>query len=168
MSTASGTPGISSSPDNEVGARDIATRLRNVLRLNVGFSAVTGSLALVLGGRIADLLGLEPAWIVPALGAALLGFAGVVFWVAGARTSTLLDWSRVISVADFGWVVATAAVIAAGWLSTTGAIVMGLIGLVVFELGLAQLRGGKRLATALAAIDVGIDVSAAVEVIEFP
>ncbi|MCP3935696.1 MAG: hypothetical protein GY708_10030 [Actinomycetia bacterium] len=158
---------LSHEADEVLSARGMATRLRNVLRVNVGFSAVTGTLALVLGGQTADLLGLDPAWIVPALGAGLLGFAGVVFGVAGARTSTLLDWSRIISVADFGWVAATAAVIAAGWLSTTGAIVMGLIGLVVFELGLAQLRWRKRLATAMTATDVGIDVSPAVEVIEF-
>jgi len=154
-------------PETEVAARRAATRLRNALRMNTGFSLLIGLAALVAGGPIADVLGVEQVWLVRSLGAGLLGFAAFVLWVASARTTTLTPVSRLISFADFGWVAGTAALIAAGWLSTAGAIVIGLIAFVVLKLGINQLRRRTQLIADLRASDDGINELPAIEVIEF-
>lgn len=120
-------------------------RLRTVLRLNAGFSLATGLAGLVAGGPVADLLGVDQVWLVRLVGGGLVGFAAAVVAVASAGRPVLHRWSGAISAADFGWVVATVAVLTAGWLSTAGAVVMALIGLLVLDLGVGQLMARRRM-----------------------
>lgn len=112
--------------------------LRKVMMANTGFSVTTGLVGLILGGPTADTLGVDQVWLIRLLGAGLLGFAAIVFLVARSTQPVLQRWSREISMADIGWVIGTAVVIALGWLSTSGAVVMAIVGAAVLALGLAQ------------------------------
>ena len=129
-----------SAPSFPVTSSDRATHwLRIVLRLNAGFSLATGALALVAGGAVADLLGIEQVWLVRLVGAGLLGFAALVAAASRLRPVELRQQAALISIADLGWVAATIGVVAAGWLSTAGVVVMGLVAVLVLDLGVAQL-----------------------------
>ncbi|MEQ8717413.1 MAG: SRPBCC family protein [Acidimicrobiales bacterium] len=147
-------------PAAELRARQAATALRNRLRVNAAFSWATGTIALVLGGPLADLFDLDEVWLVRLLGGGLLAFGLGVFALSGARTTVLTTWSAGISLADFGWVVGTVVVLALGWLSTAGAVVMSVVGAVVGGLGSAQLAARRRLH------DAADDTTAALD--EFP
>ena len=112
--------------------------LRKVLLANTEFSIATGLAGLIFGVPVADALGVDQVWLIRLLGAGLLGFAGIVFLVSRSSPQVLQRWSREISVADIGWVIGTVVVVALGWLSTSGAIIMAVIGVLVLALGLAQ------------------------------
>lgn len=114
-------------------------RLRQALMFNAEFSAISGIAALVAGSPIANLLGIEQVWLIRLLGAGLLVFALSVFLVSRSDDKTLRAGSLEISLADLGWVIGTAVVIALGWLSTTGAIVMAAVAALVLGFGIAQL-----------------------------
>lgn len=151
----------------EVGARRTATRLRNLLRVNAVFSTVTGLVAVVAGGPVADLLGVDRVWVVRALGAGLVGFAVAVFFVSGVRTSLLRPASLVVSIGDLGWVAATLATFAFGWLSAAGVAVMAATGVVVLGLGLAQLRARAAAAHAVGVCEADLDEEPPVEIVTF-
>lgn len=148
MSLSTDSRPVPDSPAVLGGAHPAATRLRNVLRLNAGFSALTGVSALVATGPVSRLLGVDQAWAVRSLGAGLVAFAAVVLVVAAAPVTALARRGLTVSLADLGWVAATVVVIPLGWFSTRGAVVMGLLGLVVLDLAVAQLRARGRLVTA--------------------
>lgn len=150
----------------EIDARRAATKLRNLLRLNAEFSMITGAVGLIAAGPVAEFLGVDQVYLVRLLGAGLLGFAAAVFAVSGTRTSVLQRWSQIISINDVGWVAGTIVVIAFGWLSTTGAIVMGLIGLVVLELGISQMRARSRLIAAADETDADLNEFPPVEILQ--
>jgi len=114
--------------------------LRTVLRANAGFSTVTGLAGLILGGPIAEMFGVDQVWLIRLLGAGLLFFAAGVFMISRTDRPILDAWSAQVSIADLGWVAGTVLVVALGWLSTTGAVVMGVIAVAVLGLGLMQLR----------------------------
>lgn len=145
---------------SELRARQAATALRNRLRLNVLFSLATGMTGLAFAGPTADLFDLDDVWLLRLLGGALLGFAFGVLAISGSTTKTLTTWSAAISLADFGWVVGTIAVVALGWLPTAGAFVMSAVAAVVFALGVAQLAARRHL------ISAAEDTAAALD--EFP
>jgi hypothetical protein len=137
---------------------DPAARLRLVLRINAGFSALTGLIGLAAGGPVADFLGDDPSadflgvdqvWLVRLIGLGLLGFAVAVAGVARLDYQRLAAGSRIISFNDFGWVLGTVAVVALGWLSTGGAVAMGLIAVVVLEFGVSQLLARRSMLNAL-------------------
>jgi len=115
-------------------------KLRSVLVTNTALSVTTGLTGLLLGGPVADALGVDQVWLIRLLGAGLLGFAGVVFLVARSAQPVLQRWSRDISQADLGWVAGTIVAIALGWFSTSGALIMSTVALAVLVLGLAQYR----------------------------
>lgn len=120
-------------------------RLRTVLRLNAGFSLITGVVGLAAAGPVADLLGVDASWPIRLVGGGLVPFAALVAWIAAAPRPALHRWAGAVSAADLGWVAATLMVLAGGWLSTVGAVVLGVIGLVVLDLGLGQLAARRRL-----------------------
>jgi hypothetical protein len=125
--------------------------LRKALLANTGFSVVTGLIGLIFGGPVADALGVDQVWLIRLLSVGLLGFAGVVFLVANSSQPVLQRWSQEISLGDFGWVAGTIVVIALGWLSTSGAIIMAAVGLAVLGLGLAQFQFRRDMIAAAAA-----------------
>ncbi|MGH1492381.1 MAG: hypothetical protein ACRBK7_23835 [Acidimicrobiales bacterium] len=145
MSNQFGTADAAEATTPLMGVDRASARLRNLLRANSAFSTLSGAIGVVAAGPAADFLGVEQVWIIRLLGVGLLGFAGAVFAVSRTSTSTLARWSQVISLNDFAWVAGTVLVLLLGWLSTGGAITMGLIGLVVLELGLLQTKARRRL-----------------------
>jgi len=154
-------------PQSEIDARRAATRLRNLLRSNALFSTATGLSAVVAGGPVAKVLGVDHVWLVRVLGAGLVAFAGLVFVVSGVRTSLLRPASLGVSIGDLGWVAGTLAAFALGWLSTSGIVVMGATGVVVLGLGLAQLRARGTMARAISGSDGDFDEVPPVEVVTF-
>ncbi len=166
MVTSTEVRNVLAAPEAELAARRTATRLRNVLRLNAAFSTLSAAVALAAGGPVAELLGTDEVWLIRATGALLLGFAVVVLVVASLRTALLDRLALVVSIADLGWVVGTVGVIAAGWVSTGGAVVLGVVALLVGELGIAQLRSRRRLRRAAAKTAADLEESPPIEVIE--
>ena len=118
------------------------------LRANAAFSAVTGVVATIDAGQVADGLGIGQAWLVRAVGVGLLGFAMMLTVTARQSPAVLRRVTPVISVADFGWVLGTAVVIGFGWLSDGGSLVMALVAVVVLVLGVAQLRSARAMEAA--------------------
>lgn len=154
-------------PRSEVDARRAATRLRNLLRCNALFSMVTGLVAAVAGGPVAELSGLDQGWVVRVLGGSLVAFAGLVFVVSGVRTSLLRPASLVVSIGDLGWVAGTLVTFALRWLSTSGVAAMVATGVVVLGLGLAQLRARAAAARAIGASEADYDEVPPVEIVTF-
>lgn len=154
-------------PQSEVDVRRAATRLRNLLRSNAFFSTATGLVAVVAGGAVANVLGVDQVWVVRVLGGSLVAFAGLVFAVSGTRISLLRPASLAVSIGDLGWVAGTLAVFALGWLSTSGVVIMSATGFVVLGLGLSQLRARARVARAIARSDGDFDEIPPVEVVTF-
>jgi len=166
-STVDRTRSFVGAPRSEIDARRAATRLRNLLRCNALLSTATGLGAAVGGGPVAELLGVDQVWVVRVLGGGLVAFAGLVFVVSGMRTSLLRPASLIVSIGDLGWVVATLATIAVGWLSGSGVGVMGATGVVVLGLGLAQLRARAEVARAIAESGGDFDEFPPIEVVTF-
>ncbi len=152
-------------PDDLFEARLAATRLRNLLRLNGEFSAITGLAAALAGGPVARLLGTDEVWLVRSIGVGLLGFAIGLFLLAGERTDLVRRLAGPISVADLLWVAGTAGVLALGLVSGTGAVILVAVAAVVLALGLAQLLARHRLTATTALVGAGADETPPVEVV---
>ena len=125
-----------------------AVVLRRLLRANAVFSAVTGLVATIDAGQVADGLGIGQGWLVRAMGVGLLGFALMLTVAARQSPAMLRRVTPVISAADFGWVLGTAMVIGFGWLSDEGSLAMALVAVVVLVFGVAQLRSARAMETA--------------------
>lgn len=130
--------------DRNAPAQQSASQLRTIMRANAAFSTITGIVGLLAGGPVAEFLEVDQVWFIRLLGAGLLGFAGFTFTISRSGWSVLRTWSQIISFNDLGWVAGTILVIAMDWLSTKGAIVMGLIAIGVLDFGLLQLRARSR------------------------
>ena len=113
--------------------------LRHTLRVNALSSAATGLFGLLFAGTAGDLIGVEQDWLIRLVGGGLFLFAVSVFVLSRTEVKTMATGAGVISLNDFGWVAATAVVVALGWLSTQGALIMGLIAVAVFTFGAIQL-----------------------------
>ena len=124
-------------------------RLRTVLRLNAAFSTVTGVVALVAGGPVADLLGVDQVWLIRLLGAGLLAFAAAVVQIARSEPAALRQGAAAVSVGDLGWVLGTVVVVAVGWLSTAGVVVMAVIAVLVLDFGIGQYLARRQMGPAV-------------------
>lgn len=121
-----------------------ADRLRGVLTVNAATSTLGGAAALVAGGSVADLLGTGHVDRVRVAGAGLLLFGLVVLALARRPAATRARLAPAVSVADLAWVVATVVAVAVGWFSTRGDVVMGVVGLAVLDVALAQIWFARR------------------------
>jgi hypothetical protein len=144
--------------------RTAAQSLRNTLRLNAATSMSGGLVSAIAGGWTAKLLGTEYTGLVRLVGVGLMVFAADVAMVGGARISRLIRWAPVVCVADGLWVAATAGTIAAGWFSTSGAVLMAAVGVMVSGFGLKQLRTWLRLRRAADATLLHHDEAPPIEV----
>ncbi len=116
--------------------------LTNSLRANALFSAASGITLVGAHGHLADVFGV-PGWAVLGVGAALIPFAAVVWWVS---TSPRPRYVQLIIAADSIWVV-TAIVLIAGFpqtMTTIGLWALALVTLVVADLAVAQGIGLRR------------------------
>lgn len=128
----------------ELQARIAATKLRNLLRLNAAFSITSGiitvAVAVAAAAAIAGLLDIDVVWLVRVVGVLVIGFGGLVLSAATVKTPRLPAIAAMVSVADMSWVAATIAVVVAGLISTSGAILVTGVALVTLDFGLIQLR----------------------------
>lgn len=126
-------------------ATDTTSRLRSLLRADAAFCAVLGLAAGAAAGAVADLLGPDISTTV----VRVVGIALVLYALDLAVTSRLADrWQRpVVAFAAAGnaaWVLGTLVLVGLGALSTAGAAVALVVGLVAAELGVLQLRALRR------------------------
>ena len=125
--------------------------LRSALVANAAFSAVGGIVAVFAGAQVADLMDVN-AWLVRAVGAALLVFAVDVWLVSRRPESQLVPLSRLISVSDASWVLGTVVVIAAGLVSGAGIVVLGIVGAVVADFAIVQWWAASKLSSRTAVV----------------
>ncbi len=124
----------------------VEIRSRLVLRANAAFSTVTGLIAVLAPRWVSEVSGIDPVWIVRLGGVGLLVFAADV-----VRQSLLAD-DRLgaallqTSIADFGWVVATFALVPVVDFTQAGLIGAMIVAALVADFGVAQLWLRSRLA----------------------
>lgn len=117
--------------------------LRVALAANVLFSTASGGTMLILGPTIATELGALPVVLMQAIGAALLGFATLVAFVA---TKPRPAWALGISILDFGWILGTVPLVFVdGLLTQAGVVAVLSIAAIVGLLAITQLAGIRRL-----------------------
>jgi len=120
--------------------------LRNALRGNGVFSAVTGLIATFAGGQIATWMGVGSTPLYTLLGVMLISYAGMLFFYTSRETvDTQFAWLAVI--ADGLWVVGSAVILVFGLfeLSNTGQWVVLVIADIVLVFAIAQYMGLRRL-----------------------
>lgn len=124
--------------------KDPRALLRNSLRANAAFSALSG-LVLSLGASpVAEAIGLGDARILLAVGLGLLGFAGYVAFLA-SRPEIALGAAMAVVTADLAWVAGTGALVLLDVLSRTGATAAIVVADVVLLFALLQWLGVRRI-----------------------
>lgn len=114
-------------------------RLRSVLRVNAAFSLLAGVVGVAAAPWLSDQLGIDHVLLTRLVSAGLVVFAIEVFFLARSSEDRLLSGAALVSASDFVWVVGTVVIVAAGVLSTTGAVVAAITGLAVADFCGAQL-----------------------------
>ena len=119
--------------------------LRLALRGNATFSLFSGLVLVIFNGAIRDLMGIEPSWLLPAVGGGLALFAlDLIRTAAGPRIDARKAWAIVLM--DAGWVAGSAGLVALGILTSTGHWIVVGVALVVADFALLQYAGLRRLA----------------------
>ena len=123
---------------------------RRVLRLDAAACVALGVLAAGPARAVADDLGTVHVGLVRALGAFLLAYAVALAVLAAGSPATVRLATASSAVADAGWVLASAALVAEGAFSTGGAAAVAVVAVGVAGLGLAKAAtfAGRRAAAA--------------------
>ena len=124
------------------------TFARTVLRGNAIFSAITGALCLLGAAQVTSWLGLGGAtslFVVRLVGAGVLAFAALVWWLSTRQPiprTGLLE----IAIVDFAWVAASALLLLAGWIpfSTAGMWIVAVVADLVLAFGLLEVMALRR------------------------
>jgi hypothetical protein len=132
-------------PEAPDAARKPERFLRAVLTVNALSSAAIGVAGLVAAAWWAERIGLDNGLPVSLVSGFLLVFAAGVLLVARSGRDRLRLGAAAVSAADFTWVAATAAVIAAGTLNGVGITLGVVMAVAVLDYGLLQLRFRSRL-----------------------
>ena len=125
--------------------RDEARLLRRALLANAAFSGLSGLLIVIFDQWLAGLLTHVQHHLWP-LGVMLLGFSGLLAWMA-TRDTIDSGWVNLVIAADLGWVLGTM-ILLAGWrefLSPAGLWVIVAIAVVVLTLAELQWFGLRKL-----------------------
>ncbi len=134
--------GMDSSP------RSPEVLLRTILRSNATTSALGGIVAAAAPGPVDDLLGTGQLGLVRLVGIGLVLFAALVVATSRLDVGQMRRIVPGISVGDGSWVVGSVVAIALGWFSTGGAVIIGLVALMVGAFGVAQALLVRQLSTA--------------------
>jgi len=121
------------------------SKLRTVLKLNAAFSALGGLAAVVAGPWVSQHSGIDHVTLTRLAGLGLIIFAVDVAAVSRSDERRLVRDSLFVSVADFTWVAATIALLAAVELTSGGVVAAVLLALAVADFGGAQLWFRSRL-----------------------
>jgi len=125
---------------------DSAQFLRRALLADGVVSGLSGVMLVALSGPIAALLGVRSPGTVAVMGVALLVYAAALLY--NARRELPRRGEATIAVAlNVAWVVASLAVVAAGWLSAAGNWAVGLVADVVLIFAILQVVGLRRMAS---------------------
>ncbi len=119
---------------------DPITKLRFVLTANATTSGLAGLTALVAGARVDEWLDTANSGWVRVVGAGLVAFALAVIALSHSNEQNLRRWVPAVSMADGGWVAASIATIIAGWYSSSGAVIIGIIAAIVGTFAITQIR----------------------------
>lgn len=109
-----------------------------VLRINATTSWLGGLVAAVAPGSLDAILGTGQVGWVRLVGIGLMAFAALTVVTSSLDRDQLVRVVPAISIGDGSWVVGTMIAIALGWFSTSGAIVMGVVALMVGVFGIEQ------------------------------
>jgi hypothetical protein len=119
---------------------DPITKLRFVLTANATTSGLAGLTALVAGERVDEWLETAHSGWVRLIGAGLVAFALAVIALSRSNEQDLRRWVPAVSLADIVWVAASVASIIAGWYSSSGAALIGIIAVIVGTFAITQMR----------------------------
>lgn len=122
------------------------SKLRLALRTNAVSSASFGIFGLAFAGWVVEVLGNGTEVVVRVIAAGLVLFAAYVWFVSTRAGDDLSRQTLLVSIGDLGWVAASIGVIAAGLFTTVGAIIAGLVAVLVFDFAAAQLYARSQLA----------------------
>ncbi|HEX6385803.1 MAG TPA: hypothetical protein VF177_14130 [Anaerolineae bacterium] len=126
---------------------DRSNLLRQSLRGNGLFSALSG-LVFLFGARpLADFMGLPWPAVLVTIGLVTILYAGLLFWMT-AQPAINRSFARTTIVLDASWVIASIAILLAGWppLSVAGKWTVALLAEVVALFAILQSVGLRRLA----------------------
>jgi hypothetical protein len=112
--------------------------LRIVLRTNATTSGLGGLVAALAPGPLDEVLGTGQEGWVRLIGIGLVAFAALVVGTSRFDREQLVRAVPGISLGDGSWVVGTIIALALDWFSTSGAVVMGLVGVMVGVFGVEQ------------------------------
>jgi hypothetical protein len=123
-----------------------ADLLRNALRGNSLFSAITGAILIVASQGIANFMGIPNATLLLVLGIVIVGFAAFLFLQTRAQLLNI-SFGRVILVGDVLWVVASVIILAFDLfnLSNEGRWMVLIIGDIVGLFAIAEYIGLRRI-----------------------
>jgi Polyketide cyclase / dehydrase and lipid transport len=140
-------------PVTDLGVHPASRTLRAALRANATFAAACGLLLLGLGRPLAGAWRLGAAWLLPAVGAGLVGFAILVAWVAvqpeparirGSGRPAALNRLAWVVAADAGWLIASAALVVTVPLPGSALAALLAVGAVVAAITGWQVQGWRR------------------------
>ena len=113
--------------------------LKKVLRINAGFSALSGLVLIFDATALSGLFGDAHPWIFRGIGIGLLLFAGdMLASCRGAGVSRAK--ALYFSFGDFGWVLGSIALLIAAPLSAVAASIVAGVALIVLLFGVSQFR----------------------------
>lgn len=118
-----------------------AQKVRNTLKANSRFSILSGLTMSLLSGTVAEWLGIEPTWIIIAVGVGLLGFAASVYYTA-TRDPLPEGQVKFIIVQDWLWVAGSAIILLLNpfGFSSSGLWITGIVALIVAIFAIGQQR----------------------------
>lgn len=118
-----------------------AQKVRNTLKANSRFSIFSGLIMTLLSGTVADWLGIEPTWIIIAVGVGLLIFAASVYHTA-TREPLPEGQVKFIIVQDWLWVAGSTIILVLNpfGFSASGLWITGIVALIVAAFAVGQQR----------------------------
>jgi hypothetical protein len=128
--------------------RDPSDRLLRVaLRMNAGFSGLCGVTALLAGATITASFGIEDARLLPATGASLVFFSGLLVFLV-TRRAIKPAFAIGIVVIDILWVATTPVpLLLSGWLTALGTAVVLVLAGIVLSFAALQYAGVRQMKT---------------------
>ena len=119
--------------------------LRNALRGNSIFSAVSGAILIAASGAVAALMGIASAPLLLVIGISFVGGALLMFYVT-SRQPLSIPFARLVFTLDAAWVVASAVILAFDLfgLTTEGRWIVLIVGDIVALFAVAEYVGLRR------------------------
>jgi hypothetical protein len=130
-----------STPDSKSGL------LRNAMRANGVFSAVSGAAALLFSSTLADTTGIQPPLVFTVLGVILILYAIDLFWVTSRpQLDIRFGWAAVVL--DLAWVLGSLVLLLTDLLplTTAGKWIIAILADIVLVFAIVQFIGIRRLA----------------------